>query len=127
MNYLSSKQRNKLQHSLNGNGFWANLWDGVKSVAGKVYDGVRSVGNTISNVYDKVKTYLPAPIRAIGDTVQNTYNQARSVGDVVRSNPLGLKDGGPVLKIKDRMMPPPFISPIRDRVMLESEKKFYQA
>lgn len=108
-------------------GFWSNLWDGVKSVAGKVYDGVRSVGNTISNVYDKVKTYLPSPIRAIGDQVQNTYNQVRSVGDVIRSNPLGLKDGGPVPLIKRSLMPPPFFPPVRDRVVLESDKKYYQA
>lgn len=113
-------------------GFWSNLWDGVKSVAGKVYDGVRSVGNTISNVYDKVKTYLPSPIRSIGDQVQNTYNQARSVGDVIRSNPLGLKDGGPVPSIQGLGMVKaglgsPFLQPIRDRVVLQSEKKFYQA
>lgn len=85
-------------------GFWGDLWNGIKSVGGKIYDGVRSVGNFASNIWDKVKPYVPAPIRTVGDTVQNTYNQVRSVGDVIRSNPLGLKDGGRV-----DVMPPPFI------------------
>lgn len=124
MFYLSSKQRNKLQHSLNGNGFWGSLWNGIKSIGSRIYDGARSVGNFVSNVYDKVKTYLPAPIRAVGDQVQNTYNQVRSVGDVIRSNPLGLKDGGrvdiPILKKSIGIFPVPIR---RDEAM----KKFYQA
>lgn len=113
-------------------GWFSDLWNSVKSVAGKVYDGARSVGNTISNVYDKVKTYLPSPIRAIGDQVQNTYNQVRSVGDVVRSNPLGLKDGGPVPSLQGlsaikSIVSSPFLQPIRDRFVLQNEKKYYQA
>jgi hypothetical protein len=101
-------------------GFFGDLWNGIKSVGGRIYDGARSVGNFVSNVYDKVKTYLPAPIRSIGDSVQNTYNQARNVGDVIRGNPLGLKDGGRV----DQKQIGIFPAPVRKD---EAMKKFYQA
>jgi phage-related protein len=105
-------------------GFWGSLWNGIKSIGSRIYDGARSVGNFVSNVYDKVKTYLPAPIRAVGDQVQNTYNQVRNVGDVIRSNPLGLKDGGrvdmPILNKSIGIFPVPIR---RDEAM----KKFYQA
>jgi len=98
-------------------GFFSDLWEGIKTPFKYVYDKIASpVVNTISGIYDRVKGFLPAPLRAIGDTVQGTVKQVQSGIDTARqvAGAVGLKDGGQVLKEKMEMMEP-------------KERKYYQA
>lgn len=96
-------------------GWFSNLWETIKKPFVSVYDNVvKPVASTVSNIYDKVKRFIPAPIRAPLDTIQST---AQQVGDVIQTardvgSAIGLKDGGQVLKEKMKM---------------EAPKKFYQA
>lgn len=78
-------------------GFWSNLWEGIKAPFKYAYDKVvNPVVNTISNVYDKVKGFIPAPLRAIGDTIQGTAKQIQSGIETARNvgSAIGLKYGG---------------------------------
>jgi phage-related protein len=78
-------------------GFWSNLWEGIKAPFRTVYDRViNPVVNTVSNIYDKVKGFLPAPIRAVGDTIQGTAKQIQSGVQTARdvAGAIGLKGGG---------------------------------
>jgi phage-related protein len=80
-------------------GFWSNLWEGIKAPFKYAYDKVvNPVVNTISNVYDKVKGFIPAPLRAIGDTIQGTAKQIQSGIETARNvaGAVGLKMGGVV-------------------------------
>jgi len=98
-------------------GFFSDLWEGIKTPFKYVYDKIASpVVNTISGIYDRVKGFLPAPLRTIGDTVQGTVKQVQSGIDTARqvAGAVGLKDGGQVLKEKMELMEP-------------KERKFYQA
>ena len=99
--YLSSKQRNKAQHSLNGNGFFSDLWEGIKTPFRWAYDKVvNPLFNTISSGYDKIKGFIPAPIRAITDTIQSTGKQIQSGVGTARDvlGAVGLKNGGMVMR-----------------------------
>jgi hypothetical protein len=98
-------------------GFWGDLWEGIKKPFVAVYDNVvKPVASTVSNVYDKVKRFIPAPLRAPLDTIQSS---GRQIGDAIQTardvgSAIGLKDGGMVLKEKmERSEPTP--------------KKYYQA
>jgi len=80
-------------------GFFSDLWEGIKTPFRWTYDKlINPVVNTVSNVYDKVKGFLPAPLRAIGDTVQGTAKQIQSGIDTARNvaGAVGLKMGGVV-------------------------------
>ena len=82
-------------------GWWGDLWNNIKKPFAAVYDNVvRPVANTVSNIYDKVKSYIPAVIRGPLDQIQET---GRNIGSVIGStrsamDAVGLKDGGEVLK-----------------------------
>lgn len=82
-------------------GFWSNLWEGIKTPFRWAYDKVVNPAfNFVSNAYDKVKGYLPAPIRTIGDTIQSTGKQVQTGVDTARSalDAVGLKKGGLVMR-----------------------------
>jgi|GEM_PF-4575279 len=98
LSYASNKQRNKLQHSLNGNGFFDDLWSGIKNVGSSIYNGVKSV---IGFVGDKIQpivrtvgdiaSYIPvigAPISGIANQISRGIDVAKGfvnkVGDVGR-------------------------------------------
>jgi len=84
-------------------GFWGDLWSGIKSVAGKVYDTVRKpvdwiagAGDTIRKipfVGNAIATAL-SPVTGLARTVQGGLNTARDVADVGKA--LGLQRGGMV-------------------------------
>lgn len=101
-------------------GFFGDLWNSIKKPFVSVYDNiVRPVSSTISNIYDKVKRFIPAPIRAPLDTIQSTGKQ---IGDTIQTvrdvgSAIGLKDGGQVLREKMEKMERSERSP----------KKYYQA
>ena len=82
-------------------GFWGDLWSSIKRPFTSVYDNViKPVANTVSNIYDRVKDYIPAPFRAPLDSIQAT---GRNIGNVIGTarsamDAVGLKDGGQVLK-----------------------------
>lgn len=90
-------------------GFWGNLWETIKSPFRAVYDKViNPVVNTISGVYDKVKSYLPAPIRAVGDSIQGTAKQVQEGISTARDvmDKVGLKKGGMVMRDMGREAEP---------------------
>lgn len=98
--YLSSKQRNKAQHSLNGNGWLSDLWEGIKTPFRWAYDKVvNPVFNVLSSGYDKVKSFIPAPLRAITDTIQSTGKQVQSGIGTARDvlGAVGLQKGGMIM------------------------------
>ena len=86
-------------------GWFGDLWTKIKRPFASIYDNViKPAANWISNTYDKVKTFLPAPIRAPLDAIQNT---GKAIGDNIQTarnvmTTVGLKDGGEVLKDKMR-------------------------
>jgi hypothetical protein len=84
-------------------GFWGDLWNSVKSVAGQVYNTVKKpidfvaslgdyakkiplIGNTVSTVL--------TPITGLAKTVQGGLGVAKDVADVGKA--LGLQRGGMV-------------------------------
>jgi len=77
----------------------SNVWSGAKNIAGKVYDVVRkpvdivaSAGNFVSKI--PILGTIAQPVIAAAKGAQSLLDQAKTVGDVVRS--VGLKDGGMV-------------------------------
>lgn len=86
-------------------GFWSNLWSTLKRPFAWAYDNVVNPAvNAISNVYDRVKTWLPSPIRAVGDSIQNTAKQVQSGISTARDamEKVGLKNGGMVMRDMNR-------------------------
>lgn len=97
--YLSSKQRNKAQHALNGNNFFSDLWSGIKSGLSSVYNVIRKPVDWISsglNYASKIPVLgsLLAPVKGVVDTVRGGLDQAKTVGNVVEQ--IGLREGGMV-------------------------------
>lgn len=79
----------------------SNVWSGVKSAAGKVYDVVRKPVDFIAGAGDVVSKIpvigsLAQPLIGAAKGAQSVLDQAKSVGDVVRS--IGLQKGGVVPK-----------------------------
>lgn len=84
-------------------GFWGDLWSGIKSVAGRVYDVVRKPVDWIAGAGDTLKK-IPligsalstalSPVTGLAKTVQGGLDTAKQVADVGKS--LGLQQGGMV-------------------------------
>jgi hypothetical protein len=86
-------------------GWLSDLWEGIKAPFRWTYDRVINPAfNWVSNAYDKVKGYLPAPIRTIGDTIQNTGKQVQTGVQTGRDalTAVGLKHGGMVMPEKNK-------------------------
>ena len=100
-------------------GFFSDLWEGIKSTASNVYSGIKS---GIGAVYDVVRkpvdliskgleyvSKIPglgtilSPVKGVVDTARGVLDQGKTLGDVAKS--IGLKNGG----------------------MVQAEKKYYQA
>lgn len=80
-------------------GFWGDLWEGIKRPFRWAYDSViQPAWRGLNTVYDKVKGWLPAPVRAITDQIQSTGNLVESGVKTARDamTSVGLKDGGMV-------------------------------
>lgn len=80
-------------------GFFSDLWEGIKAPFRFVYDkAINPVVSGISNVYDKVKGFLPTSIRAPLDAIQGTVKQGQDIIQKGRDvlGAVGLKDGGMV-------------------------------
>ena len=95
-------------------GWWGDLWNKVKAPFTAIYDNViKPVANTASNIYDRVKSFLPAVIRAPLDTVQGTGQQIGNAISIGRDamDRMGLKNGGEIL---------------RERAKMEQPKNYYQ-
>jgi len=80
-------------------GFFGDLWNGIKSGLGAVYDVVRKPVDWISKGLEyagkiPVLGNLLAPVRSVVDTVRGGLDTAKSVGDVAKQ--IGLKEGGMV-------------------------------
>lgn len=87
----------------------SDLWEGVKAPFRFVYDKVVNPAfNVLSNAYDKVKGWIPAPIRAIGDTIQSTGKQIQTGVQTGRDalGAVGLKNGGMVMRDLSREAEP---------------------
>ena len=79
----------------------SNVWSGAKNIAGKVYDVVRKPVDIIAGAGDFVSKIpvlgtLAQPIIAGAKGAQSVLDQAKTVGDVVKS--VGLENGGMVKK-----------------------------
>lgn len=84
-------------------GFFSDLWSGIKSVAGQVYDTVRKPVDWIAGAGDTLRK-IPfvgnslatalSPITGLAKTVQGGLNTAKDVADVGKA--LGLQRGGMV-------------------------------
>lgn len=84
-------------------GFWGDLWSGIKSVAGRVYDTVRKPIDFVSSLGDYAKK-IPivgniistglSPITGLAKTVQGGLDTAKQVADVGKA--IGLQRGGMV-------------------------------
>lgn len=88
-------------------GWFSDLWEGIKSTAGRVYDFVRKPIDIIANVGDNIRKIpiigstlatLASPVTAIAKTGQGVLDTAKQVADVAKT--IGLKSGGVV---KERM------------------------
>lgn len=84
-------------------GFWGDLWSGIKSVAGRVYDVVRKPVDWIAGAGDTLKK-IPlvggaistalSPITGLAKTVQGGLDTVKQVADVGKA--IGLQNGGMV-------------------------------
>jgi hypothetical protein len=77
----------------------SNVWSGIKSGVGAVYDVVRKPVDWVSKGLDYASKIpglgaVLSPVKGIVDTVRGGLDQAKSVGDVVKA--VGLKMGGVV-------------------------------
>ena len=103
-------------------GWFGDLWDNIKSTASNVWSGIKS---GVGAVYDVVKkpvewvskgldyaSKIPglgavlSPVRGVVDTAKSILEQGKTVGDVVKA--VGLQDGGMVKRY--------YQAPIRDQV-----------
>ena len=84
-------------------GFWGDLWSGIKSVAGKVYDTVRKPIDFVAQLGDYAKkvpfvgntlSTILSPVTGLAKTAQGGLNVARDVADVGKA--IGLQRGGMV-------------------------------
>ena len=84
-------------------GFFSDLWSGIKSVAGQVYDAVRKPVDFIAGAGEHLKkipvigntlSTLASPLTNLAKTVQGGLNTARDVAEVVKA--IGLQRGGMV-------------------------------
>tara|TARA_R110002126_G_scaffold268041_2_gene411527 strand:- start:1338 stop:1658 length:321 start_codon:yes stop_codon:yes gene_type:complete len=84
-------------------GFFSDLWSGIKSVAGRVYDVVRKPVDFLAGAGDFLKkipfvgntlSTLASPVTGLAKTVQGGLNTARDVASV--GSALGLQQGGMV-------------------------------
>lgn len=84
-------------------GFFGDLWSGIKSVAGRVYDVVRKPIDFIAGAGDTLRkipiigntlSTLASPITGLAKTVQGGLNTAKDVASV--GSALGLQRGGMV-------------------------------
>lgn len=84
-------------------GFFSDLWSGIKSVAGRVYDTVRKPVDWIAGAGDTIRkipiignTIATAltPVTSLAKTVQGGLDTAKQVADVGKA--IGLQRGGMV-------------------------------
>lgn len=84
-------------------GFFSDLWSGIKSVAGQVYDTVRRPVDWIAGAGDTLRK-IPfiggalstalSPVTGLAKRIQGGLNTAKDVADVGKA--LGLQRGGMV-------------------------------
>ena len=88
-------------------GWLSDLWSGIKSVAGKVYDVVRKPVDWVAGAGDFLRkipvvgnalaTFI-SPVTGLAKTVQGGLNTVRDVANVGKT--IGLQNGGMVPRQK---------------------------
>lgn len=77
----------------------SNVWSGAKNIAGKVYDVVRKPVDIIAGAGDFISKIpvlgsILSPVIGVAKGAQGVLDQAKTVGDVVKT--IGLQKGGMV-------------------------------
>jgi hypothetical protein len=80
-------------------GFFSDLWNGIKSVAGQVYNAVRKPIDFVSKGLEYTSKIpvlggLLAPVKGLVGGAKSILDQGQAVGDVVKA--IGLREGGMV-------------------------------
>ena len=92
-------------------GFFSSLWDGIKSVAGKVYDVVRKPIDFIASAPKYIEK-IPAfgkfistaikPVTDVAQTISGGLDTAKQIADVGKA--IGLREGGIVPRMPMKKM-----------------------
>lgn len=82
-------------------GFWGDLWSGIKSVAGRVYDVVRKPVDWIAGAGDTLKKIpvignvlsgIASPVTTLAKQAQAGLDTAKTIADAGKA--IGLQQGG---------------------------------